>query len=218
MHSRKRKNRGMTLIEVLVVMAILGIFMAIAVPSVIKSFRLISQVKQMTIRYPNARKALGRMSDTIRQTYPAALRSGASFVGKSASLRAGEIMLPSDELSFPVLDTGYSHVRSAHEISYRLELDPAEGETLRGLVERRSFIGAAADAGIEEAMTGKIVGLNFRYLDDSLEPAEWVEEWPPSSSEKTVRVPAAVKITIFTLGAISPKPRSFTTVVNIPSQ
>jgi prepilin-type N-terminal cleavage/methylation domain-containing protein len=211
------KKGGMTLIETLVVISILGIFMGIAIPSVIKSFTLISQVKKTTVRYPNARKALGRISDRIRRTYPAALESGVPFVGKSAAIEAGEIKLPSDELSFMVLDTGYSHLRSAHEISYRLDLDPEKGETLRGLVEKRSFIGAVKESGAEETIPGNIVGLDFRYLDDSLEPAEWVEEWPSAAGEANL-VPAAVKITIFALGEISPKPKSFTTVVNVPSQ
>ena len=95
----------MSLIEVIVVIAILGIFMAICVPSVIKSFKVTSQVKKMTVRYPDARKALERMSERIRRTYPAALQSGAAFEGKSSSVEVGGIMLPFDSLSFPVLDT-----------------------------------------------------------------------------------------------------------------
>jgi prepilin-type N-terminal cleavage/methylation domain-containing protein len=208
----------MTLIEVLVVIAILGIFMAICVPSVIKSFRVTSQVKNMTARYPDARKALARISDGIRRTYPTALQSGAAFEGKNSSIEIGGIMLPSDSLSFPVLDTAYSHVRSAHKISYSLDLAGTEGEPLRGLVEKRSFFGAVAEAGIEESMPGQIVGLDFRYLDDSLKPAQWVEVWPPSPEEQTDRVPAAVKITIFSLGEVSPEPKSFTTVANIPAR
>ena len=220
MYSDKRKNRGMTLVETLVVISILGIFMTIAVPSVVKAFKVISQVKQLTIRYPSARKALLRMSDKIRRTYPSALKSGAAFVGKSSSIEAEglEIRLPYDELSFPVLDTGYSHVRSTHEISYRLDLEPAEGKVLRGLVEKRTFIGAIEAAGTEEIVWDRIVGLDFRYLNESAEPAEWVEEWPPPSAIKADAVPAAVRITIFVLGDISPEPRTFTTVVNIPSK
>jgi prepilin-type N-terminal cleavage/methylation domain-containing protein len=213
----RTKRDGMTLIETLVVISILGIFMAIAIPSVIKSFALISQVKKMTARYPNARKSLGRISDRIRQTYPTGIESGAPFVGKSAAIKAGEIMLPSDELSFVVLDTEFSHVRSAHKISYRLDLAPEKGETLRGLVEKRSFMGAVEGSGAEETLYGRIVGLDFRYLDDSIEPAEWVEEWPPAGEEKNL-VPAAVKITVFAMGEISPEPKSFTTIVSVPSQ
>lgn len=212
------KDRGMTLLELLVVIAILGIFMSIAVPGVIRSFRLISQVKQTTARYPNARMALERMSETIRHTYPMAQFSGAPFIGKSDSVEASGIMLPYDELSFPILDTSYSHLRSAHKISYKLNLEPGEGEALGALIEKRSFIGAAENAGIEETIAEKVVGLDFRYLDDSLVPAEWTDEWPVSPEEETSRVPSAVKITILVLGEISPEPRSFTTVVNIPAQ
>lgn len=216
---QKKKNDGMTLIELLVVIAILGIFMGIAVPSVIKSVRLTSQVRRMTERYPNARNALTRMSDTIRSTYPAAVKSGIPFVGRNSSLEAGGVMLPSDELSFPVLDTGYSHVRSVQKVSYQLDLNPEKGESLRGLVEKRSFAGAAPDTGAEETIAGRIVGLDFRYLDDSVSPQVWAEQWPPASNNKKKKIlPAAVKITIFMLGEISPQPKSFTTIVNIPSK
>ncbi|UCD58689.1 MAG: hypothetical protein JSV16_06160, partial [Candidatus Hydrogenedentota bacterium] len=85
----------------------------------------------------------------------------------------------------------------------------------------------------------------FEYLDDSVDPPEWVEEWPPTSTGEvtagpdpgvpkpaetarppslepaapgSVRPPRAVKITVFMLGEISPRPTSFTTVVNVPSR
>jgi len=218
MRTRNEKNNGNTLVETLVVISILGIFMGIALPGVSKSFRVISQVKQMTARYPNARLALGRMSEMIRHTYPAALDSGSSFVGKSSAIEAGAIMLPSDEITFPILDTSYGHLRSAQEITYRVDLIPEKGETLRGLVEKRSFAGALAGAGAEETIKGRIVGLNFRYLSDAAGSENWEEQWPPSSSDEAGGVPAAVEITIFVLGDISPEPKSFTTVVNIPSQ
>lgn len=227
MDLRSKKDTGMTIIELLVVISILGIFMGIAVPTVIKSFKVISQVKQITVRYPTARKALARISTMIRQTYPAALASGAPFVGRNASFEAGGIMIPSDEISFPVLDTDYAHLRSTQEISYRLDLIVEGEDSRRGLVERRSFLGAAPGAGIEETIAGRIIGLDFRYLDDSTEPSRWVETWPPASPQEvdaaqvamqTAGLPAAVKITIFILGGISPQPKSFTTVVNIPSR
>jgi prepilin-type N-terminal cleavage/methylation domain-containing protein len=222
MEPGRNKIRGMTLIEVLVVISILGIFMSIAMPAVMKSFKVTTRVKSMTIRYSDARKALGRISESIRRTYPAALDHGISFEGKSASIEAGPIMLPHDRLSFPIIDTRYSHLRSAHRISYSLDLDPSEGETLRGLVEKRSFIGAKDEAGVEKTVTGKIVGLDFRYLDDSVDPARWVEQWPPSASSNDAassgRVPAAVKTTIFVLGEVSPEPKSFTTITNIPAR
>jgi prepilin-type N-terminal cleavage/methylation domain-containing protein len=215
----RKKIRGMTLIEVLVVISILGIFMAIAMPAVMKSFRVTTRVKSMTIRYSDARKALGRISESIRRTYPAGLDHGISFEGKSASIEAGPIMLPHDRLSFPIIDTRYSHLRSAHRISYSLDLNPSEGETLRGLVEKRSFIGAKGEAGVEKTVTGKIVGLDFRYLDDSVDPAQWVEQWPPlNDTAGSGRVPAAIKTTIFVLGEISPEPKSFTTITNIPAR
>lgn len=243
MRLRQKKDSGMTILEILVVIAILGIFMGIAIPSVSKSFRTIDQVKQLTVRYPNARKALERMSDMVRQTYPAALASGASFVGHSGFYEAGGMIFPSDKLSFPVLDTKYAHVRSLQEISYRLELGPEKKDSPRGLVERRSFLGGSSGTGLTQTMPGKIAGLDFQYLDDSHDAPQWIEEWPASfpgkieqpvetsnaaetvhetgagaGAPQSTRLPKAVKITIIVLGDISPKPTSFTTVVNVPSR
>jgi prepilin-type N-terminal cleavage/methylation domain-containing protein len=112
MRSSTSKNHGMTLIETLVVISILGIFMAIAIPSVIKSFTLITQIKKMTVRYPNARKALVRMSDTMRRAYPAAPESSTPFVGKSASIEAGDLVLPSDEYRIVWISTQEKGKRS----------------------------------------------------------------------------------------------------------
>jgi prepilin-type N-terminal cleavage/methylation domain-containing protein len=216
----------MTLIELLAAIAVLGIFMGIALPSVIKSVHLTSQVRHVTERYPNSRKALNRMADTIRSAYPGAVESDILFVGASSSLEAGGIMIPSDELSFPILDTSYAHFRSVQRISYRVDLSSVEGEPLRGLVEHRSFAGAAPGTGMEETVLDRIVGLDFRYLDDSVSPQVWAQQWPPEAEgeaageaeRKIARFPAAVKVTIFVLGDISPRPTSFTTIVNIPSK
>ena len=234
MHWRMRKDSGMTIIEIVVVIAILGIFMAIAIPTVTKSFRLMSQTKRLTARYPNARRALDRVSDMVQQTYPAALASGASFIGRNGSFEAGGVRIPSDELSFPVLDTKYAHVRSVQKISYRLELNPKEEEAHRGLVQTRSFPEAAPESGIKETIFERVVGLDFSYLDNSLDPPQWVSEWPPTSGTsselddsgeagqraepQSTRLPEAVKITIFVPGEISPRPKTFATVVNVPSR
>jgi hypothetical protein len=96
---------------------------------------------------------------------------------------------------------------------------------MRGLVQTRSFLGAAPETGIKETILERAVGLDFSYLDGSLDPPQWVNEWPPASTDETgpkappheTRVPSAVKMTIFMLGEISPKPKSFTTVINIPA-
>ena len=78
MPMRQREDTGMTVLEILVVIAILGIFMGIAIPSVTRAFRSMEHVKGLTSRYPEARRALGRISDMVRQTYPAAFAAEAS--------------------------------------------------------------------------------------------------------------------------------------------
>jgi prepilin-type N-terminal cleavage/methylation domain-containing protein len=233
MHSRLRKDGGMTMIELLVAIMILGIFMGIAVPGIIKSFQAMDQAKRLTARYPKSHKALEQMSRMLRQTYPTALSAESPFAGRSDSIEAGGVKLPFDDITFPVLDTKYAHVRSAQTISYRLELNPSEEDSPKGLVQTRSFLATDSTTVIKETILERIVGLDFSYLDDSVDPPRWENEWPPPVTEDgaapqseevavkiegAIRVPAAVKMTIFVPGEISPKPRSFTTVVNIPAR
>jgi type II secretory pathway pseudopilin PulG len=231
MYSQLERNAGTTLIEIIVAILILGIFMAIAIPGITNSFQTIDQTKRLTARYPAVRRGLDTMSSGIRQTYPAALSQDSPFVGRDGSFEAGGIKLPSDELSFPVLDTSYAHVRSTQLVSYRLQLNPEEEDSPRGLVQTRSFLGTDARRVMQETVLERVVGLDFAYLDDSIEPPRWVGVWPPASSQSAassdataatpqdgMRVPGAVRITILVPGEISPKPRSFTTIVNIPAR
>jgi prepilin-type N-terminal cleavage/methylation domain-containing protein len=224
---RRKRNVGTTLIELLVVIAILGIFMGIAIPSVIKSSHAMEQAKRLTARYPNAHRALDQISNTLRQTYPAALAMGESFVGQSESYEAGGISLPLDRLSFPILDTKYAHLRSVQRISYELEKNTEPENVPMALMGMRSFLDAPADKGIKETVLGRVVGLDFRYLDDSTDPPQWISQWPPESANEIAsdakatrpdRVPQAVEITIFMLGEISARPKSFSIVVNVPSR
>jgi prepilin-type N-terminal cleavage/methylation domain-containing protein len=224
---RQRTEKGMTIIEMIVFIAILGIFMAIAIPSVIKSSRTMAQAKRLTARYPNAHRALEEMSDMLRRAYPEALDAGESFVGINGSYDAGTYTLPSDQLIFPALDTNYSHLRSVQRISFGLDKHPESNTSIMDLVQTRSFLGASADTGIKESILQNAVGLDLWYLDDTADPPEWVNYWPPvveetpaSDTEQHTReiLPGAVKITVFMLGDISRQPTSFTTVVNIPSR
>jgi len=232
--------------EVLVVIAILGIFMALAIPSITRSFRTMERAKILTSRYPDAWRALDRVSSMVRQTYPAALAAGGSFVGRHDSYELGGMKIPSDELSFPVLDTGLATSGSVQEITYRLELTPPSENAPAGLVQTRSPLGAA-ETGLKETILKKAIGLDFSYLDDSVNPPQWVPEWPPAraaannppapsspgvagvaeggqaaggagSTPQSVRVPQAVKVTVYMVGATLKQPITFTTVVNVRSR
>lgn len=218
----------MTLIELVVIIAILSIFMGIAIPTVAKSFQSTAQARKITSRYPEAWRALNQVSESIRETYPTALSSGGAFSGRNGSYDLGAVNLPSDELFFPVLDTGYAHLGSVHRVTYRLELNPQAEDSPKGLVRIRAALGAANDAGAKESILDEVIGLDFKYLDDSAASPEWVQEWPPpdfdrgggpeSPESAHTRLPRAVRITIFVLGDSSGRPSPFTTVVNIPSR
>ena len=234
MQSGLKKNSGMTILELVVVIAVFGIFMGIAIPAISQSFRSISQAKRLTSRYPDARRALDAVSEMVRRTHPPALAAGAPFIGRSNLRDVDGLRIPSDELTFPVLDTHYAHLKAVQKISFRLEEKPAETGAPGGLVQTRSFLGASSEAGITRTILQTAAGLDFKYLDDSVTPSQWRDEWPPASDgpnavgtvpqsasgaidTQPVRLPKAVKITVFTMGEISRRPMSFTTTVNIPS-
>lgn len=215
------------MVEVLVVIAILGIFMALAIPSVTKSFRTMERARTLTSRYPDALKALDKVSSTVKQTYPAALAAGGLFVGRHDSYELGGMKIPSDELRFPVLDTGFAASGSSvQQITYRLELTPPSENAPTGLVQTRSALGAPAEAGLKETVLKRAIGLDFSYLDDSVTPPQWVSEWPPpgagqsasaSPAPQSARVPQAVKVTVYMVGAALKEPITFTTVVDVRS-
>lgn len=217
MPARATSKKGMTVLELLVVIAVLGIFMAIAIPSVTKSFSSMARAKKSTARYPNVRRALGEISDTLRQAYSAA-GAGHAFVGNNGSYEAGGLMFPADTLSFQVMDTRYSSIGSVQQISYALELPPPSSNADRGVVQKRSPLGAP-EAGIEESLLSEAIALGFRYLDDSQDPPAWVQEWPPKgTASDAADLPAAVEVTVYVLGGISSQPAPFRAVVNLPSQ
>ena len=57
MRVRLKRNEGMTLIEIIVAIMILGIFMAIAIPGLTKSFRAMDQAKRLTAAWASFPKA-----------------------------------------------------------------------------------------------------------------------------------------------------------------
>ncbi len=231
MHSSVRTAKGMTVLELLVVIAIMGILMGIAIPSVIKSFKTMGRAKKMTATYPEARRALGAMSDMLRQAYEIP-NASSTFTGQSDSYEAGGVKFPLDEVSFPVFDTRYAAIGSVQTITYSLQVASSPQDSLRGLIQTRSALGAPPEMGIRETLFPDAVALQFRYLDPAQNPPEWVSEWPfpaapgipsavtaeePAKAYSAASLPAAVEITVFALREGSAQPIPFRAVVNLPS-
>lgn len=203
----------MTIIETVVVIAILGIFMGIAAPSIMKSHRAMKQAERITLRYPDAWHALDEVSTTLRQTYPKPVAK-VSFTGHNSSYEAGGIMIPSDELSFPVFDTEYAAFGTVQKLSYRFER--TENEAAGTLVQiRSSFAGDSEAEGVRETLLEGVIGFDVSYLDGSVEPMQWVTQWPPDT-HATSR-PKAVKVTVLMLQDLALAPTAFSTVVNLPT-
>jgi type II secretory pathway pseudopilin PulG len=221
----------MTMLELVVVIAVFGIFMSLAIPTVTKSLASMARVKSSTATYPEARRALGSVCDALRQAYTAA-DAGVYFDGKSSSYEAGGVMFPADEINFPILDSRYARLGSVQNMSFKLELTPTLNDTLHGLIQTRAPAGAPPGAGIRESLVKEAIGLDLKYLDASQDPPVWVQEWPPE--EETIKMtagaqdaaqapsspnllPAAVEVTIYVLGKVSLQPIPFRMTVNIPA-
>jgi len=151
MQKETRAASGMTMLELTVVIAVFGIFMALAVPTVTKSLASMARVKSSTATYPETSRALAAVCDALRQSYTAA-DAGIYFDGKSSSYEAGGIMFPADEINFPILDSRYARLGSVQNMSYKLELTPTPNDTLRGLIQMRAPSGAPPGAGIRESL------------------------------------------------------------------
>jgi len=227
MRANRTASGGMTILELLVVIAVMGIFMGIAIPSVMKSFTAMERAKKTAAQYPDARRALGAVSDTLRRTYPAT-DAGAQFVGRNNSYEAGGVRFPLDEIRFAVMDDRFAAIGSVQNIMYSLQLPPAPPDS-RGLMQTRSPLEGPVDSGIRESLLSDAIAFDARYLDDSQDPPEWVQEWPPQRgavgsvlshlglTQEADLLPAAVEITVYTLKAGSSQPMPFRTVVNLPS-
>lgn len=226
-----RAASGMTMLELIVAIAIFGIFMALAIPTVTKSITSMGRVKSSTAAYPEARRALGAVSDALRQAYIAS-DAGVYFDGKSSSYEAGGIMFPADEISFPMLDSRYARLGSVQNMSFKLELTPTVNDTLHGLIQTRAPAGAPPGSGLRESLLEEAIGLDLKYLDTSQDPPAWVQEWPPEKETLTMTsepqapaqapsaqylLPAAVEVTIYVLGKVSVQPIPFRMIVNIPA-
>ncbi|RJP20533.1 MAG: prepilin-type N-terminal cleavage/methylation domain-containing protein [Candidatus Abyssobacteria bacterium SURF_5] len=216
---------GMTILELLVVIAIFGIFMSVAIPSVFKSFGSMARAKKSTAQYPETRRALGTISDMVRQTHPSPI-DAVKFRGKNGSYEAGGIVFPADELRFPIFDSRYAGLGSIQKMEYRLELSPDGDDSPRGLLQTRSPIGAPPESGLCESLLSDAVGLDVKYLDSSQNPPEWVQEWPPENKPATpgeegttasASLPAALEITVYILRGISAQPTPFRISVNVPA-
>jgi prepilin-type N-terminal cleavage/methylation domain-containing protein len=233
MRKNSISHSGMTILELLVVIAVFGMFMAIAIPTVLKSMTAMGRVKNSTAVYPNATRALSHICDNLRQAYAGGETAG-EFAVKNSSYEAGGLKFPSDEINFPLMDSQYASLGSVQRMSYKLELSPTPNDSLRGLVQTRSPIGAPAEAGIRESLLREAIGFDVRYLDDSQVPPEWVQQWPPEKSVAEAAasspsakaeepavvsdpLPAAVEVTIYVVGKISRQPTPFRMVVNLPA-
>jgi prepilin-type N-terminal cleavage/methylation domain-containing protein len=232
MRKKSTSHSGMTILELLVVIAVFGMFMAIAIPTVLKSLTAMGRVKNSTAVYPDAARALSDICDSLRQAY-AGGEAAAEFTVKNSSYEAGGLKFPSDEINFPIMDTRYASLGSVQRMSYRLELSPTLNDSLRGLVQTRSPIGAPAEAGIRQSLLREAIGFDVRYLDDSHDPPEWVQQWPPEKSAQADTpsprgaaegsavisdpLPTAVEVTIYVMGKISRQPTPFRMVVNLPA-
>lgn len=232
MRKKTTSHSGMTILELLVVIAVFGMFMAIAIPTVLKSLTAMGRVKSSTAVYPDAARALSAVCDSLRQAY-AGGDAASEFTAKNSSYEAGGLKFPSDEIDFPIMDTRYASLGSVQRMSYRLELSPTLSDSLRGLVQTRSPIGAPPEAGVRQSLLREAIGFDVRYLDDSLDPPEWVQQWPPQKSAQagisstdvakekgggvSDPLPAAVEVTVYVVGKISRQPTPFRMVVNLPA-
>ncbi len=214
---RRHSSAGMTIVETVVVIAILGIFMAIAVPSVMKAYRAMKQAERITLRYPNAWHALDTISTTLRRAYPQRV-ANVAFEGRNDSYEAGGIKIPSDALSFPVFDTAYAAFGSVQKLSYRLER-PQDGGVGALVQIRSSIAGDDVEGGVRETLIEGIIGFDISYLDGSVEPEQWVTQWPPVSEPATSQPdrPKAVRMTVLLLQDLALAPTAFSTVVNVPT-
>lgn len=204
LHTRRLGNqRGMTLIEILLALAILATIMALTWGSVSQSFRFRTAALDKFDRYRTVQQSLDRMSREISMAF-------VTNIGQITTNERNEVTYLTtfdgrdDELTFTTL----AHVRTRAdaptseqcEITYRLERQRGlDGRMQQNLVRREDApIDADPDeGGVLYTMLEDVESIRFEYWDRASEMADdaWLRAWD-SVQDHGGKLPPRVRITI----------------------
>ncbi len=203
MNVSSRRQRGLTLIEVAMAVAIMAIIAVLTWGSISRSFDAYETVTDVDRRYHNVRVAMNRMSTELSMAFVTAdqrhrnARTGRKWVTHFKSDPKGDF----HEIHF----VSFSHqiLRSdakesdQNEISYFGARDPDNADVMNLMRRESSIIDTEwEEGGRAYPLAENITSFKLRLWNDRRQ--EWSDEWDTENSEFRGRLPSIVEITMTT--------------------
>jgi general secretion pathway protein J len=207
-----RDQRGFTLIEILLAVAILAIIMGMVYAAFDQTSRLAGHVDEVSEEYRAARLALARISDELMSTYVFEKDSTTRFVGEDGVGPDGQ---DADTLSFTSRSRAIPEgvpASAENALDYHLE-----GDRLMH-VETLNPLGTGAGNVQSFPLAEGLAGFKLRYRNPS--DGTWRDGWNPEAGVEGL--PSAVEVTLLfpARGAAEDANRTgylaLTTVVPVP--
>jgi general secretion pathway protein J len=201
MRGRTHSNRGLTLIEVALAVAILAVLATLTWGSIARAFDAYETVTDIDRRYHNVRVALNRMAKELSMAYLASPRRtrGPELMWKS-------VFKSEDGSPFPSLHfTAFAHqiLRADAKESDQCEISyfgaPDEDDPKRLNLMRREDPRPdrePTEGGRSYVLAEDVKDFKLRFWDPRA--AEWVEEWDTENADFAGRLPTLVEITLVT--------------------
>jgi prepilin-type N-terminal cleavage/methylation domain-containing protein len=187
------RSRGFTLIELMVVVALLGFFLTLTVRAYSTAFALFRRGSQHSLVNSQARLALQRMVREMEAALPAQAAGVLTGMDWQADFRG--VPVPADRLSFTIPNGALGVVREGHgtggqpltpvtDLTYALAAQDGDPyPALTAIRQDRSPKGTS-DV-VVEVYARNVASMNFRYMDAQ---GEWRNEWPGPGFPRAIEV------------------------------
>lgn len=165
----RRPSRGMTIVETLVMLGLLGIFGSIAYPILTRTMQGIRRNQQYAVQFERGRDALRALGTQLRQAAALPNQTGPTLSGSDG----GSGPAAQDRLVLTAADLGHLPRGSVFTVEYLV--GPA------GLVKRLQAPDGTAH---DQLVAQGVIGLDCAFLADG----RWAEEWAAETLPDAVRL------------------------------
>lgn len=194
----RRSRRGMTLVETIVMLGLLGIFGTIAVPVFQRTLRGIRRSQGYAGQFEVGRKALRALTTHVHQRAALPGTAGPSLAGVDGGAGAAA----HDQLTLTATDFSQLGRGTIFTVDYFLRPADRASGTPAHLMRRLT----APDGSSREVPVGmNVVGFDCAYLADGI----WHETWDAPT------LPEAVRLAVYMAHQPGARPRALYTEVNL---
>ena len=194
---RNAQTRGLTLIEIALAVAILGIMGTMTFGSISRGFDAYETVTEIDARYHGVRVAMERMTREISMAFLTAPTRNAGREEMWKTLFRAEPGSPFAKLDFTSLahEVLYQDAKESDqcEIGYFGDRDPDDPKKLNLMRREDPRIDREPDRGGRAyVLAYGVKDLKFSFFDPKSQ--EWTDEWDTEEADFAGRLPTIVKI------------------------